>query len=89
MTQGTSLIVNTVIQFISCCCLAGEYGYIKKCVSPYVWLLFAPGFMLSVRRRWQFSQYLKRIYGKKKKLLFLIESMMVGGAERVLISLVN
>ena len=26
---------------------------------------------------------------RKKKLLFLIESMMVGGAERVLISLVN
>ena len=59
LIQGTSWIVNTVIQFISCCCLAGEYRYIKKCESLYVWLLFVPGFLVSLRRRWQFFQYLK------------------------------
>lgn len=59
LTQGVSWIFNTVIQFISCCCLAGEYGYIRRCESPYVWLLLAPGYIVSLRRRWQFLQYLK------------------------------
>lgn len=48
--------VNLVLQFISCCCLAGEYGYIGNCNSKLFYLLFPLGWLLSVRRRFQISK---------------------------------
>lgn len=59
LTQKMPWVVNTIMQFVSCCCLAGEYSNIKNCESRYVWLLLFPGFLVSLRRRWQFSQYIK------------------------------
>ena len=59
LTQGISWIINTVIQFISCCCLAREFSYIKNCESCHVWLLLFPGFLVGMRRRWQFSHCIK------------------------------
>lgn len=50
--------VNRVLQFISCCCLAGEYGYMKNCNSILAFILFPLGWLLSVRRRYQFKMYL-------------------------------
>ena len=51
--------VNLTLQFISCCCLAGEYDYISHCTSgALAYLLFPAGWMLSRRRRKQFEQYI-------------------------------
>lgn len=46
------------LQFISCCCLAKEYKYIKKCYSKSLsFLLFLLGWLLSKRRQSQFKKY--------------------------------
>lgn len=52
-TVGIKARVNLVLQFISCCCLAGEYGYLRNCNSRLVWLLGPIGWLLSIRRRKQ------------------------------------
>ena len=49
--------INTILQFISCCCLAREYKYIKECNSPFVWLLLPFGWLLSMRRRKQINKF--------------------------------
>lgn len=49
--------INTILQFISCCCLAREYGYITHCNSYWVYLLFPIGWLISLRRRVQFKKY--------------------------------
>lgn len=49
----TENYVNLVLQFISCCCLAGEYAYLIQCNSKLVYLLFPIGWLLSLRRRMQ------------------------------------
>lgn len=48
--------LNLVLQFISCCCLAGEYSYLAKCNSGWVYFLFPLGWLLSLRRRKQIDQ---------------------------------
>lgn len=52
-TVGLKPRANLVLQFISCCCLAGEYGYLDKCNSRLLWLLGPAGWLLSIRRRKQ------------------------------------
>lgn len=48
--------MNTVLQFISCCCLAGEYSYLKQCSSKLVYCLFPLGWLLSLRRKKQLKE---------------------------------
>lgn len=51
--------IELIIHFISCCCLAREYGYVLKCIHPVFAVLFFPvGYLLSLRREGQFKQYL-------------------------------
>lgn len=51
--------INLTLQFISSCCLAGEYAYIPRCTSGLLaYLLFPVGWMLSRRRRKQFKMYI-------------------------------
>lgn len=57
--DNSKLRKNYMLQFISCCCLAHEYSYILKCKDKKVLLLFPIGFLLSIRRRFQFKSYLK------------------------------
>lgn len=46
--------INNVLQFISCCCLKKEYGYLKNCNSILLLILLFPlGYILSKRRRKQ------------------------------------
>lgn len=46
--------VNNVLQFISCCCLAKEYGYTRKCNETLLaFILFPIGWGLSLRRKQQ------------------------------------
>ena len=47
-----------IIQFISCCCLGKEFGFIKKCHNraPAI-ILFPIGWFLSLRRKRQISYY--------------------------------
>lgn len=46
--------VNNVLQFISCCCLAKEYGYTCKCNEKLLaFILFLIGWGLSLRRKQQ------------------------------------
>lgn len=52
--------MNIILQFISCCCLAGEYGYILKCNSSLVYALLPLGWLISLRRRVQFKRYVAR-----------------------------
>ncbi len=52
--------INIALQFISCCCLAGEYRYVAQCNSWLVWCLFPFGWLLSLRRRWQLKKYVGR-----------------------------
>lgn len=52
-TTGLKALVNLVLQFASCCCMAGEFSYLCKCNSNLVWLLWSAGWLLSVRRRKQ------------------------------------
>ena len=48
--------VQNVIQFLACCCLAGEYGYISHCNEPVLaYCLFPVGWLLARRRRRQFG----------------------------------
>lgn len=50
--------INLILQFISCCCLAKEYGYIKKCNERVLsYLLFPMGWLLSIRRKSQIKKY--------------------------------
>lgn len=49
--------LNCVIQFIACCCLAGDYSYVRKCYSRLAILVFPLGFLLSIRRRQQIKKY--------------------------------
>lgn len=49
--------VNKVLQFISCCCLAKEYGYVTKCNSKSALLLFPLGWLISLRRRLQIKKH--------------------------------
>lgn len=56
LSQGLFWTINTVMQFVSCCCLAGEYSYVRKCVDKLVWLLLVPGWMLSKRRQIQLAK---------------------------------
>lgn len=48
--------LHKVLQFISCCCLAGEYGYVLRCNSRLAIPLFPLGFLLSLRRRSQINK---------------------------------
>lgn len=48
--------VNIVLQFISCCCLAGEYCNVTKCNSKLAWLLLPIGWLISLRRRVQIQK---------------------------------
>lgn len=57
--HDTKLRINYMLQFISCCCLAHEYHYILKCHDRKIIFLFPFGFLLSIRRRFQFKHYLK------------------------------
>lgn len=57
--HDTKLRINYMLQFISCCCLAHEYHYILKCHDRKIIFLFPFGFLLSMRRRFQFKHYLK------------------------------
>lgn len=52
-TSGLKPRTNLVLQFISCCFLAGEFGYILKCNSRLSWALLPVGWLLSKRRRKQ------------------------------------
>ena len=46
--------INITLQFISCCCLAKEYQYIKNChLKTWALLLFPAGLLLSCRRKKQ------------------------------------
>lgn len=53
ITEGR---INKVLQFISCCCLAGEYGYVIKCNSWLALPLFPVGWLISLRRRLQIKR---------------------------------
>lgn len=56
--KGLKQRTNTILQFISCCCLKGVYNYILKCNSTIgVILLFIPGYLLSLRRKKQLEKY--------------------------------
>ena len=56
--QGWRRCFSLLIQFISCCCLGKEYGYILKCYNRFGALLLFPfGWLLSLRRRKQISRY--------------------------------
>lgn len=57
-TKGIKERINLTLQFISCCCLAKEYSYIKECHSKALSLLLFPlGWLLSLRRQNQFKKY--------------------------------
>lgn len=50
--------INLILQFISCCCLAKEYNYIKECYNKLlVYPLFPLGWLLSKRRQSQFKKF--------------------------------
>ena len=52
--------INLILQFLSCCCIAKEYGYISECnVGMSKYLLFPFGWLLSIRRKLQFKKYCK------------------------------
>jgi hypothetical protein len=48
--------ISILLQFISCCCLAGEYRYLGKCNSKLVYCMFPLGWLLSLRRRVQLKK---------------------------------
>lgn len=57
-TKGLKDIINLTLQFISCCCLAKKYSYIKEChFRTLSFLLFPLGWLLSLRRQNQFKKY--------------------------------
>lgn len=50
--------LHDIIQFISCCCIKGEYLHSFKChYSLCVPFLFLPGYVLAQRRKRQFKKY--------------------------------
>lgn len=58
--NGVKNKFNLILQFISCCCLAKEYGYIKKCNRRILsYLLFPIGWLLSIRRKSQIKKHCK------------------------------
>lgn len=56
--------INLVLQFISCCFLAGQYSYLLRCNSSLVYLLLPLGLILSLRRRSQMKIYHNQFYKK-------------------------
>lgn len=59
-SKGLKERVNNILQFISCCCLAGETGYVKKCNEKVLALLLFPfGWLLSHRRKQQIKRNCK------------------------------
>lgn len=53
------LRLSLLLNFISCCCLAGEWRFIKESSSPFgAFALFPAGFLLSQRRKRQIKRYL-------------------------------
>lgn len=56
--KGVKNILRLVLQYLSCCMLAKEYGCIKECHNPLVAFLLVPaGWLLSKRRKKQFARY--------------------------------
>lgn len=56
--KGIKEKINLTLQFISCCCLAKKYSYIKEChFRTLSFLLFPLGWLLSLRRQNQFKKY--------------------------------
>ena len=56
--KGVRHKLHDIIQFISCCCIKGEYLHSFKChYSLCVPLLFLPGYVLAQRRKRQFKKY--------------------------------
>lgn len=59
-SKGLKERVNNILQFISCCCLAGETDYVKKCNEKVLALLLFPfGWLLSHRRKQQIKRNCK------------------------------
>ena len=57
-TSGLKARANLVLQFLSCCFLAGEVGYVRKCNSIVLAALLLPaGWILSLRRMKQIATY--------------------------------
>lgn len=55
--EGWKNKIYLVLQFVSCCCLAKEYGYINNCTHKLLaYILFPIGWALSVRRNMQFKK---------------------------------
>ena len=78
--------LEKIIQFDSCCFLGREYQYIRQCAYPMLACMLSPlGYLLSLRRHHQFRQQ----SSQKKKVMFMIESMVLGGAERTLCDLTH
>lgn len=58
-TKGLRTVVNYTLQYISCCCLAGQMMQIFKCNRPFLSKLLLPiGWSLSLRRRLQLKKVL-------------------------------
>lgn len=57
--HGMCWTFNVVMQFVSCCSLAGEYFFLKNCRSKFVWLFLLPGLCLGIRRYLQICRYCK------------------------------
>lgn len=56
--KGIKQKMNDILQFISCCCIKGEYRYILNCYyCALALLLFIPGLMLAQRRAKQIKKY--------------------------------
>ena len=56
--KGIKSIINLTIQFLSCCCIAKEYIYIKNGRYFYLNYLLLPfGWILAQRRKLQFKNY--------------------------------
>ncbi|MBP3237046.1 MAG: glycosyltransferase [Bacteroidales bacterium] len=81
--------LNLSLQYDSCCCLAHEYCEIARGSNKIMKVAASPlGWLLSRRRKRQFNRFDTRQMDRHK-VLFLIESLVVGGAERVLVNIVN
>ena len=51
--------VSLTLQFLSCCFLANNSSYIKRCKEPYLAYILSPlGYLLSIRRKRQFKVFL-------------------------------
>lgn len=56
--KGVRRKIKDVLQFISCCSLKGEFGYILNChYRALAFLLLVPGFFLAQRRKKQLQKY--------------------------------